>query len=117
MLSAATVATSIFAPFRSMWSNSANKFFDALAASRPVAINYRGWQAELLQETGAGIVLPETDYVAAARSLAALIHDPQRLRQAREAAYRLAVERFSRDALAQQLEVVLIEALQTRSRA
>ena len=43
LLAAATVATSLFRPIPEMESNSANKFFDALAAGRPVAINYGGW--------------------------------------------------------------------------
>ncbi|MBC8069098.1 MAG: glycosyltransferase family 4 protein, partial [Deltaproteobacteria bacterium] len=48
-LGCASVATSLFMPLPEMENNSANKFFDALAAGKPVAINYRGWQAELLQ--------------------------------------------------------------------
>jgi len=38
-----------------MWNNSANKFFDALAAGRAVLINYRGWQAELLKKRVRGL--------------------------------------------------------------
>jgi hypothetical protein len=41
-----------------MWSNSANKFFDALASGTPVMINYQGWQADLLRDSMAGIVVP-----------------------------------------------------------
>ena len=58
LLAAATVATSLFRPIPEMESNSANKFFDALAAGRPVAINYGGWHRQLLHERGAGIALP-----------------------------------------------------------
>jgi hypothetical protein len=41
--------------------NSANKFFDSLAAGRSIAINYGGWQAELLSSTRAGVVLDPVD--------------------------------------------------------
>jgi glycosyltransferase involved in cell wall biosynthesis len=50
ILAAADVAASVFAPLRGMEDNSANKFFDALAAGRPVVLNYGGWQAELVRE-------------------------------------------------------------------
>ena len=50
LLSAVDVATSLFLPIPQMESNSANKFFDALAAGCCVAINYGGWHAQLLQE-------------------------------------------------------------------
>jgi len=52
ILAAADVALSLFVDLRPMWANSANKFFDALASGTPVAINYGGWQAELIEKTG-----------------------------------------------------------------
>jgi glycosyltransferase involved in cell wall biosynthesis len=107
LLAAATVATSVFVPLKPMWNNSANKFFDALAAGKPVAINYGGWQADLLQETGAGIVLPPEDAGQAARLLADFVRDTDRLKKAAAAARDLAYTRFARDILAAQLEAVL----------
>ncbi|NCC35959.1 MAG: glycosyltransferase WbuB, partial [Chloroflexia bacterium] len=82
ILSAATVAMSLFIDLPAMWSNSANKFFDALAAGRPVAINYRGWQADLLEQTGAGIVLPPNDAALAVQQLWALLQAKDRLAHA-----------------------------------
>jgi glycosyltransferase involved in cell wall biosynthesis len=70
--SAATIATSLFIDLPPMWANSANKFFDALAAGRPIAINYRGWQAELLERTQCGFVLDALDVRRAADHLVAL---------------------------------------------
>src|SRR5699024_8711591 len=40
VLSAATMACSLFVDLPEMRANSANKFFDALAASKPVTLNY-----------------------------------------------------------------------------
>lgn len=54
VLASADIATSLFIPLPAMEVNSANKFFDGLAAGCCLAINYGGWQAELLSKTGAG---------------------------------------------------------------
>lgn len=110
VLAAATVASSLFVPIEAMWHNSANKFFDALAAGRPVMINYRGWQAALIEETGCGLVLPEADPAEAARRLAAFVADEVRLARARASAARAARERFHRDRLFEALERVLVSA-------
>jgi glycosyltransferase involved in cell wall biosynthesis len=107
ILSAATMATSCVRPIRGLWDNSANKFFDALAAGRPIAINYGGWQADVLRESGAGLVLDPDDADAAAATLAHHVRDELWLKEAREAAYRLAVEQFSRDLLFERFEAVL----------
>jgi glycosyltransferase involved in cell wall biosynthesis len=111
ILAASDVALSLFVDLQPMWANSANKFFDALASGTPVAINYGGWQAELLCETGAGIVLPPSDPDEAARLLNEFVQDKDRLDKAAKAARRLAEERFSRDDLAGQLEGVLVDAV------
>jgi glycosyltransferase involved in cell wall biosynthesis len=105
--SAANVSTSLFIDLKEMWANSANKFFDGLAAGRPVAINYGGWQAAVLEEAEAGLVLDPRDVAQAARTLARAVRDDAWLARAGAAARRLAVHRFSRDALAVQLEKVL----------
>lgn len=41
-----------------LWANSANKFFDTLAAKKPILINYKGWQANVIRENNVGYVLP-----------------------------------------------------------
>jgi glycosyltransferase involved in cell wall biosynthesis len=111
ILADADVALSLFVDLKPMWANSANKFFDALASGTPVAINYRGWQADLLEETGAGIILPPDDPDKAAAMLAAFVADKKILQKAGQAARNLAEERFSRDKLAGQLERVLVSTL------
>lgn len=110
LFSAASVSTSLFIPLEAMWNNSANKFFDTLAAGRPVAINYGGWQAELIAETGAGLVLDPADAAAAAQRLHAFLHDEGALSAARKASAALARARFSRDKLAADLIRVLEDA-------
>jgi glycosyltransferase involved in cell wall biosynthesis len=113
ILAAATMSTSFVRPVRALWDNSANKFFDALAASRPIAVNYGGWQADLLRETGAGLVLDPHDADKAGVQLAEAVRDDQWLARARAAAHRLAVERFSRDLLFDRFADVLTRAALT----
>lgn len=108
--SAASVVVSLFIDEPALRANSANKFFDALAAGKAVAINYQGWQKELLEETGAGIALGP-DVSAAVAPLLELLSSPQRLSECGVHARQLAEERFDRDKLARQLERVLLDAL------
>ena len=42
LYSKASITTSLFINHRVLWNNSANKFFDGLAAGKPVMINYSG---------------------------------------------------------------------------
>lgn len=105
ILSAATIATSLFVDLKEMWANSANKFFDALAARKPVGINYGGWHADLLGG-GAGLVLDPHDVEASADQLAASLLNPTWLQNASVAAGCLS-EQFSRDRMAHDLETVL----------
>jgi glycosyltransferase involved in cell wall biosynthesis len=105
ILSAATIATSLFVDLKEMWANSANKFFDALAAKKPVAINYGGWHADLLAN-GAGLVFDPQNVEDGADKLVAVLRDQAWLRNASEAARSLS-EQFSRDRMARELEQVL----------
>lgn len=111
VLAAAALATSTVVPNPVMWANSANKFFDALASGTPVAINHEGWQADVLRETGAGIVLDAHDMDQAAKDLIAVLHDAERLAQMAQAAHQLAEDCFARSKLTEQLDAVLTEAV------
>jgi glycosyltransferase involved in cell wall biosynthesis len=108
VVGAATMAVSTVVPLPGMQANSANKVFDAMAASRPVLINHEGWQADLLRETGAGLVLDPFDLDGAAAELVARLRDPQWLEEAGAASGGLAAGRFSRDRLFQQFEAALL---------
>ncbi len=114
VLSASTVATSLFINLPEMWNNSANKFFDALAAGRPIMIDYEGWQADLLNESGAGLVVPPNKPEEAASLLHEFLQDSERVSQAGKAARKLAEERFDRDKLARELLKVLEKVVQDR---
>jgi glycosyltransferase involved in cell wall biosynthesis len=106
---AASMIVSVFINVPQLQANSANKFFDALASGTAVAINYEGWQADLLRETGAGIVLP-ADPDMAADPLIRYFADG-RVEQAGMSGRKLAEARFSRDKLTRELELMLVEAV------
>lgn len=106
-LSAADIATSLVVDVPALWANSANKVFDAFAAGKPVAINYEGWQADLLREAGAGVVLSARDCASAATTLARVVRDSQWLLRAGHAAHELARGRFNRDRLVAMVDAVL----------
>lgn len=111
VFSAATISTSVFLPIKQMEVNSANKFFDGLASGRPVAINYGGWQRELLEASSAGVYLDSKDPKVAAETLNELLGDDARLAQYGRNARALAETRFSRDTLANELIDVLDAAM------
>ncbi len=111
LMAAATVATSFFVSLKPMWKNSANKFFDALAAGKPIVINYGDWQADIINKYGVGLVLPPEDARQAAELLAAFLADPGRLEAAGHAAREVARTQFDRDSMAQKLEAVFAQVV------
>lgn len=115
LLSATTLATSLFVDLPQMWNNSANKFFDALAASRPIAINYQGWQADFLQSSGAGIVIPANDPAKAACVIDEFLGDKEKCNLARQAAAHAAETLFNRDILAARLVTLLENTFQGKA--
>jgi glycosyltransferase involved in cell wall biosynthesis len=110
LLSASTVTTSLFINLPAMWNNSANKFFDSLAAGRPIMINHEGWLADLIHETGAGIVIPPDDAVKSAKMLHKFISDLSIVKKAGQAAFHMGKSRFDRDDFAKRLMTVLQRA-------
>lgn len=112
LFSAADITTSLFMDLKEMWANSANKFFDGLASGTPIAINYYGWQAEVLQENDAGLVISPNDHKKAAIKLSEHLSDHEWLKKAGENAKALATERYNRNLLAKKLENALMDAVE-----
>ena len=52
------MGSSFVIPIKELWANSANKFFDTLAAGKPILINHNGWQKNLIHKKNIGYVLP-----------------------------------------------------------
>lgn len=100
---ASSIISSCFVDVPEMEANSANKFFDALAAGRPVAINYGGWQKEVIESNGVGVALSR-DPVDAVLTLTEYLADKDKVEQAGINSRAIAINNYSRDLLAKKLE-------------
>ena len=107
---ASAMTASTLAELPSLQGSAPNKVFDSLAASRPVAATYGGWLTDLLVTEGAGLLMDPADPAAAARSIGALLRNPDRLRKAQQAAWRVGELRFRRDDLFKEFHDVLLSA-------
>jgi glycosyltransferase involved in cell wall biosynthesis len=108
---AADMTLALFTGPEIVWRDAVqNKFFDSLAAGKPVVNNFRGWQSEVAVAAGAGLIVSATDIEAAARDVSRALRNPDWMARAGQAARELGVRRFNRDALAAQLAGVLAEA-------
>ena len=90
LLSRATIISSLFIDIPEMENNSANKFFDGLAAGKPIMINYGGWQSDLLNQTGAGFTIPSNDPITSAEKINKIITNKTKLNQMSKASMILA---------------------------
>lgn len=89
---------------------SPNKFFDYLAAGRPVIINYPGWLARSVEQEGCGIAVAPGDPEAFADAVEMLADDRALAERMGEAAADLGRREFRREDLAARLEQVLVAA-------
>jgi glycosyltransferase involved in cell wall biosynthesis len=111
LFSAATMVSSVFIDLPEMRANSANKFFDGLAAGKPVFLNYGGWMHDLVTAHRCGVCAWGRPVDEVARELHIRLHDADWLRAAGLASRHLAETYFDRDVLAGQLEKVLLAAV------
>jgi glycosyltransferase involved in cell wall biosynthesis len=107
ILRTADVALVSFADLPILRTNSPNKAFDALAAGRPVVVDFGGWVREMLEETGAGIGTKPGDPSSLAGELISLRDDPARRERMGVAAREVARSRFDRMTMAAKLEDLL----------
>ncbi len=97
LMNIATVSISVFKNIPEMQNNSANKFFDSIAAGKPIIINYKGWQAKLIESAGIGLVLPYKDKKNAIIKLNKFINNKKRLSYAQLKAQQLSKGKFNRE--------------------
>lgn len=103
----ATMASSFAIDLPAIQANSANKFFDALAASKPILINYGGWQKDIIEQNNCGVVAWKKSIKEIANELEYFIGNNEAYTQACINAKKLALNEFSRDHLALKLENIL----------
>lgn len=97
-LHACDITLALFSGPRVLWKDAVqNKFFDSLAAGKPVASNFLGYQSEIALQENAGIVLPSDDIKRASNMLVKYLYDDSWLNSASINAKNLALTRFSRN--------------------
>src|SRR5699024_6948482 len=92
------VILSSLSPLKELGSSSPNKVFDAVAAGKPVAINYSGWLAKVLEQSGAGIST-DFDPIQYAVALDRFMADKNSLIESSKASSHLGQVKFNRDHL------------------
>jgi glycosyltransferase involved in cell wall biosynthesis len=103
----ASMASSFAIDLSAIQANSANKFFDALAAAKPILINYGGWQKDILEKNECGIVSWKKNIEETVNDLESFLYDEDRYKNACNNAKYLALNSFSRDLLFSKLENIL----------
>ena len=92
---AVSMGSSFVINIPALWANSANKFFDTLAAMKPVLINHEGWQAEVIRARNVGYVLPVEVTEHVARDFVSYSQNEELIAQQRINAGELAREMYS----------------------
>src|SRR5690606_3743879 len=73
---AADMTLALFSGPEIVWRDAVqNKFFDSLAAGKPVANNFAGWQSKIAVEAGAGLIISPTDIRAAGQDVIRALRD------------------------------------------
>ena len=102
----------LFTGPRVIWKDAVqNKFFDAVAAGKPTASNFEGFQSLVAVEHGIGVILDPNDHTKAAKQLVGTLNDVQWLAGVKSRSRVLAEGDFSRDVLANRLLAVLTKAV------
>lgn len=96
------------------YGTSPNKFFDYIAAGRPVLNNYPGWLAGIITEHECGYAAPPDDPVAFANALIHAADHRDELRRMGQRARALAQSEYNRDLLAARFVTWLEDAVERK---
>ena len=91
------MGSSFVVPIKELWANSANKFFDTLAAGKPILINHDGWQKELIEMENIGYVLPTIVDHNAAKKFELYTKDEALISEQKNNGLNIAKANFSKD--------------------
>lgn len=94
-----------------MFDNSANKFFDTLAAGKPIFINHGGWMKDLIEKNNCGYCSWRKSLNDVASDLNELLNNEALLREMSKNSFILAKDQFNRDIHAKQLESIFKKAI------
>lgn len=109
LVKASDVGMMSVSDFPILQDNSANKFFDYLAAGKPVVLNYLGWQNNVLRENNAGKGFHYQDGENYYSYLKQLRENKELYAETSKSAKELAIKRYDSVKLSQQLYGILKE--------
>lgn len=109
LVKASDVGMMSVSDFPILQDNSANKFFDYLAAGKPVVLNYLGWQNDVLRENNAGKGFHYQDGENYYSYLKQLRENKELYAETSKSAKELAIKRYDSVKLSQQLYGILKE--------
>jgi glycosyltransferase involved in cell wall biosynthesis len=116
IVGSADATLTLFAPYKVLEQNSPNKFFDGLAAAKPVVVNVDGWLRGIVEDNEAGLYVPAGDGDALADALVELARDPERRARMGANGRSVAERDFARDLLADRVADLLEEVAVERRR-
>jgi glycosyltransferase involved in cell wall biosynthesis len=108
---AADATITLYAPYEILQTSSPNKFFDSLAAGKPVVVNTDGWLRRLAEENRVGLYTPSGDANALADALLELARRPDLAAELGDNGRALAEREFDRTLLAARLRATLEEVV------
>jgi len=107
----ADMGMQILANFKSFYyGTSPNKFFDYLAAGKPVLNNYPGWVSDLICEYKCGLSVSPIYQEDFFQKISKVLSNRDILLEMEQNAFRLAQEKFDRDILTDQFETTLTKS-------
>ena len=115
LFSAATMTSNLVTDMPEARANSANKFFDSLAASKPILLNHGGWMHEIVNSHNCGLAMWQQPVELVAAQLHEKMNNDEWLEQAAVSAKKLAIKEFDRDLLAEQLISVISAVVEKKS--
>lgn len=115
LYSKCTAGSSYVIDLPALWDNSANKFFDTLAAGKPMIINHEGWQADAIRKHNFGYVLPPVIDEKAAKDFAGYLNNSDLLQQQGKNAYEQAVKEYSLEVAVSKYMGIFDKIMKSRS--
>ena len=95
------------ASWKILSSSSPNKFYDYLAAGKPVLINYGGWIARFLEKWKCGMAVSSGDPADVARAIIFLRDHPELLEEMGKNARQAALKIFNREIMVRRVEEII----------
>ena len=103
------MAISTVLPIDALYSNSANKVFDAFAAGTPLLINHGGWIKHLIKSTKCGLVISNVPVVEDYIRLTSFLLSEERYKEACKASRLLGENEYNREVLFEKFLSVIEE--------